>query len=148
MDQLKLLALDEEDLAIISAHVQDAIVRVGDMKYVKSDEIFALLLNRFVWDKALSSKQKRQKGERRRTAMHFNQVKNAKVNGIDLQAKDGMLDLLAIIFEETNAPSGNIRLNFAGGGEVLLEVEAIEACLMDLGAAWAAKAVPSHEEEK
>ncbi len=141
MNEIKLLALDKEDLEIISAHVQDAIVRVGDMVYMKSDNRFALLLNRFVWDKDY----KKTKGERRRSALHFDNVHSIKFKGIDLKAKDGMLDLLAITFNVKDLPSGEILLNFAGGGTVCLTVETIEARLADLGAAWATKAVPSHK---
>lgn len=143
MSDLKLLALDSEDLEVISTHAQDAIVRVGDMGYAQSDNRFALLLNRYVWDKNPANKN----NERRRSALHFDNVKSIKITGIDSLAKDGMLNLLAIIFEASDLPSGKIILTFAGGGTVSLMVETIEARLSDLGAAWATKTTPSHKEE-
>lgn len=74
MTDLKLLALDTEDLEVISAHVQDAVVRVADMGYARADRRFALLMNRFDWE---SDKTCRDKGMRKRTALHFDAVQSA-----------------------------------------------------------------------
>lgn len=142
MSELKLLARDAEDLEVISAHVQDAIVRVGDMGYVPADRRFAFLMNRFAWESNGGGR----KGERRRTAMHFDYVLDAKVKGVNLAAEDGALELLSITFEPAEAPAGTIELAFAGGGTVRLTVECIEARLRDLGAAWGARARPVHDE--
>lgn len=138
MPDLKLLALDSEDLEVISATTQDAVIRVGDMGFAKSDHRFALLMNRFAWEEP------GKKGQRRRTALHFDRVNDAKVTGIDTTAVDGVLELLAIRFTPTEAPAGTIDLDFAGGGTVRLTVECLEARLQDLGAAWAAKLTPEH----
>lgn len=138
MTDLKLLALDTEDLDVISATTQDACVRVGDMGYARADHRFALLMNRFAWE--LDDK----RGQRKRSAMHFDRVTGVKVAGIDTNARDGVLELLAIRFEETDAPAGIVSLSFAGGGTVRLEVECLECRLQDLGAAWAARAKPQH----
>lgn len=140
MTDLKLLALDGEDLEVISTHVQDAILRVADMGFSKVDNRFALLLNRYVWDASSSAKN----GERRRTAMHFDHVKNVEISGIDAKARDGVLELLSVTFEPGEAPQGKISLSFAGGGTAVLEVDCLEARLHDLGAAWAAKLRPDH----
>ena len=138
MTDLKLLALDTEDLEVISAHVQDAVVRVPDMGYARGDRRFALLMNRFAWEEGGKTRQ------RKRAALHFDRVNDVKVAGIDLNAVDGVLELLALRFVETDAPAGTVELDFAGGGTVRLSVECLEARLQDLGAAWAAKAVPEH----
>lgn len=143
MTDLKLLALDNEDLDVVSAHVQDAVVRVGDMGYAKSDRRFVLLMNRYAWEAGDS----RGRGERRRAGLHFDFVTSAHAEGIDLNARDGVLELLAIRFEQGEEPSGAVLLTFAGGGTVRLEVECLEARLRDLGGAWAAKAQPRHEVE-
>lgn len=140
MTDLKLIALDSEDLDVISATTQDAIVRVGDMGFAKGDKRFALLMNRYAWEDSSGGKT----GIRKRAALHFDRVLSAKVAGIDTNAVEGALELLAIRFIETDPPSGTIELDFAGGGTVRLEVEALEARLSDLGAAWAAKAKPEH----
>ena len=138
MPDLKLLALDSEDLAVISATTQDAVVRVGDMGYAKADRRFALLMNRFAWE------EEGRKGQRRRAALHFDCVNAVKVSGIDINATEGVLELLAVVFEPGDAPSGTIELNFAGGGTIRLEVDCLEARMQDLGAAWAAKRKPEH----
>ena len=138
MPDLKLMALDSEDLDIISATTQDAVIRVGDMGYAKADQRFALLMNRFAWEEASKVRQ------RKRAALHFDRVREVKVSGIDTNAVDGVLELLAIRFTQTDDPAGHVDLDFAGGGTIRLSVECLEARLQDLGAAWAAKATPAH----
>jgi hypothetical protein len=140
-DDLKLLALDSEDLEVISATTQDAVVRVGDMGYAKSEQVFALLMNRYAWEDGDG----RGRGTRKRAGLHFDRVTHVAAAGIDLNAQEGVLELLDIRFTETDAPAGVVELRFAGGGTVRLTVECLEARLQDLGAAWAAKARPQHE---
>lgn len=140
MTDLKLIALDAEDLDVISATTQDAIVRTAEMGYAKADKRFALLMNRFAWEDGQGAKT----GIRKRAALHFDHVTAVKAAGFDPAAPEGSLELLAIRFTEANSPSGHIDLAFAGGGTVRLEVEVLEARLADLGAAWAAKAKPAH----
>lgn len=144
MPDLRLLALDSEDLEVISAFTQDAVMRVADIGLSKGDSRFALLMNRFVWE----ASDARGRGERRRTALHFDYVRDVTSNGINLQAKEGVLELLAIRFVGSDNPSGTIVLDFAGGGTIELKVDCLEARLHDLGAAWAAKAKPAHELEQ
>lgn len=140
MTDLKLIALDSEDLEVISTHVQDAVIRVADMGYARKDRRFALLMNRFDW----AATQPRNKGLRKRAALHFDGVTKAAFAGFDPAAPEGVVELLAIHFEPGEAPSGIIELRLAGGGTVRLEVDYIEARLADLGAAWAASAKPAH----
>lgn len=141
MTDLKLLALDSEDLDIVSAHVQDAVVRVGDMGFAKVDRRFVMLINRYAWEASGT----RGRGERRRAGLHFDFVDNAQAEGFDLNAKDGVLELLAVRFIPGTEPGGEVLLTFAGGGTVRLEVECLEARLRDLGGVWAAKAQPRHD---
>lgn len=143
MADLKLLALDGEDLEVISTYVQDAVVRVEDMGFARSDRRFALLMNRFAWEEGYE----RSKGQRKRTALHFDYVQDAKITGIDQKAREGVLELLSITFAPGDMPQGEVTLSFAGGGTVLLNVECLEARMRDLGAAWAAKGCPKHELE-
>lgn len=140
MTDLKLLALDSDDLSVISAHVQDAVVRIADMGYAKGDHRFALLINRYDWESGTV----RNKGQRKRAALRFERVLAVASAGIDTNAREGVLELLAITFVETDAPGGIIELAFAGGGTIKLTVEVLEARLEDLGAAWAAKGQPRH----
>lgn len=140
MTDLKLIALDTEDLEVVSAHAQDAIVRVADMGYARRDRRFALLMNRFDWE----SDKPRAKGLRKRAALHFSGVTHAAFAGFDPSAPEGVLNLLSIGFLPGDAPAGVVELRFAGGGTVRLTVEFLEARLADMGAAWAATAKPSH----
>jgi hypothetical protein len=141
MTDLKLIALDTEDLEVISAHVQDAVVRVADMGYARGDRRFALLMNRFDWEAANNG---RDKGVRKRAALHFDAVQSVVTNGFDPSSAEGVLELLAITFTSIDGPAGIVELSFAGGGTVRLGVECLEARLSDLGAAWAAAAKPKH----
>jgi hypothetical protein len=142
MQDLKLIALDREDLRVLSCHLQDAVIRVGDMAYLKQEMRFAAIANRFDWERITQA----DNGiyERRRTGLRFERVKAAQVQNVDLQQKDLVLALLAVTFEEVEEPSGVIILHFAGGGAVRLDVECIEAELRDLGAAWRTRSKPAH----
>jgi hypothetical protein len=142
MTDLKLLALDSEDLETISATTQDAVVRVSEMGYAKSDRRFAMLMNRFAWEEG--GRDAGKPGVRKRTALHFERVLRARFTGFDPAAPEGALELLAIRFTETDAPAGYVELTFAGGGMVRLDAECLEARMEDLGAAWAARIRPEH----
>ncbi len=134
---LRLSALDVEDLAIISAQMQDAVLLVGDMTYSPKRKQFALVANRFAWDADDTP-------QRRRTGLHFDRVLGVKTLNIDLSQKDEVLALLSVTFAETDAPSGEVLLTFAEGATVRLTVECLECQMADLGPAWTARAVPQH----
>lgn len=148
MPDLKLLALDADDLAVLSAHLQDAVLRVGDAAYLKSERRFALVANRFDWLAAVQTEGKRQPAqERRRCGLRFERVLGAQVQNLDLKSKDAVLELLAVSWAPTGeGPDGHVLLHFAGGGNIRLAVECLEAELRDLGAAWTAKSRPHHPE--
>ena len=140
MTDLKLLALDSEDLEVISATTQDAVIRIPDIGYAAGARKFAMLMNRYAWE----IEGGRSAGQRKRAALSFSRVNDAAFAGINMNAAEGVLELLDIRFETTDEPAGHIELRFAGGGTIRLGVEVIEARLEDLGAAWAAKAKPEH----
>ena len=140
MDQLKLVALDEQDLQIVSAHVQDAVLKVGEMVFLPGQKRFALAISRFVWEK----KQRLfARSDERRLPRSFRQgaVGHAPPASAP-ERKDDVLELLAIRFQAGDAPAGHVELVFAGGATVRLEVECIEARLADLGPAWQARRPP------
>ncbi len=144
MDKLKLIAFDAEDLAVISANLQDAVLKVGDMTYLRAEKRFAAVLNRFDWSNAIIDG--KMDLRRRQSALRFERVLGAQVSGLNLAEKSEVLALLAIQFEAKAAddPAGNVTLIFAGNGAVKLEVECIEAELRDLGPEWRALAKPEH----
>lgn len=141
MKELKLIALDPEDLRVISCHLQDAVIRVEDMAYIRKGLRFAALASRFDWECAAGPTHEFQ---RRRAGVRFERVTGAQVQGIDITQKDAALSLLAITFEPAEPPSGTLTLHFAGGAAVRLQVECIEVELRDLGAAWSTRLKPEH----
>jgi len=143
MSELKLLALDNEDLQVISTYAQDAVIRIVDMVF--SDGHFILMMNRYAWEKDKFNKRKKDKGQRARSILRFDYVQNVKAKGFDLNAKEGVLELLSISFEEKEKPQGNAILSFAGGATINLSLECLEVKLHDLGAAWKAKNRPEHD---
>jgi hypothetical protein len=148
MAELKLIALDAEDLAVISANLQDAVMKVGDLAYLPREKRFAAVANRFDWADALRKEAAAaQHYERRRTALRFERVLSAQVHGIDLKSKGAVTSLLAISFEPGDPPTGLVTLQFADGGAIRLHVECIEAELRDLGPVWQAKSKPQHPEQ-
>jgi hypothetical protein len=148
MAEIKLIALDGDDLAILSAHCQDAVVRVKDLAYVARDRRFALVCNRFDWLGAgAKPPTKRANYERHRAGLRFERVTKVRTVGIDLKAMDAVLVLLAIQFEaDQDAPAGDITLQFANGAAIRLSVDYIEAELKDLGAVWSTSNKPNHSE--
>nr|WP_181708404.1 DUF2948 family protein [Chthonobacter rhizosphaerae] len=139
---MKLAALDEEDLKVVSAHVQDAVLRIGDVDYRPREKRILIQLNRFAWEKL---DERAKSFERRRCCLHFARVEGVKATRIRQDAKDAVLELLTIRFEPTDTPAGHIHLEFAGGGCIRLDVECIESSLTDLGAAWSTANVPAHQ---
>jgi len=144
MKLLKLAALDEDDLKIISAHMQDAVLKVGDITWMPRKARFALVANRFEWLSAHRGPNDRPM--RARTGLHFEHVLSVKSRGIRRQAPDGVLSLLAITFTPgPEPPGGFVDLIFSGDGVIRLEVECIDAWLEDLGQMWEARGVPHHD---
>lgn len=139
---LKLLALDDEDLTVISAHMQDAVFRVADVDYLPKNKCFSITANRFAWEAA----ERDIKGfERNRAALCFKQVKSVRSIGVDRTAKEKVLSLLAVLFEkEGEGPDGSIELVLAGGGAILLDVDCIEVQLADTGGTWETTLKPRH----
>jgi len=140
MDALKFVVLDEEDLEVVSTHLQDAVVKVGDVHWRPREKRVVVAVNRFDWEGA-------QNGDpeyhRRRTALRFERVLSCKCRDIG-SSSDTVLNLLAVEFVETDAPSGVVTLTFSGGGAMRLEVECLEAEFADLGPTWATDACPVH----
>jgi hypothetical protein len=139
---LKLLALDDEDLTVISAHMQDAVFRVADVDYEPKQKCFTIAANRFAWEAA----ERDAKGfERSRAAVCFKQVKSVRSIGVDRNAREKVLSLLAVLFEkEGEGPDGHIELVLAGGGSILLDVDCIEVQLADTGGTWETTLKPRH----
>lgn len=137
---LRLVAFAVEDVAVVSANLQDAIVRVADMAYLPKERRFALVCQRFDW---VAAEQGRM--ERCQTGLHFDAVRSAAVQGFDLSRKDSVLNLLSVACEETDAPAAVVTLTFSGGGAIRLEVDYVEAQMSDLDLRWRTRRRPGHE---
>jgi len=148
MDQLRLMALDADDLGVVSATCQDAVTRVSDLVLLPREKRFVATLNRFVWEKAPPRRKlfgPRPQYERRRSVLHFDRVLSARRTGFDALREEEVMSLLAIRWTATGEPSGTVDLVFAADAAIRLEVECIEAQLTDLGAAWSTASRPDHD---
>ncbi|MDX1716190.1 MAG: DUF2948 family protein [Anderseniella sp.] len=140
---IKLAALDNDDLAVISAHLQDAIMRVGDIRWMKRQSKLALAARRYDHLKAGGDAAR---GERKLSAMQVSRVNRVSASNIRMNDKDAVLSLLAITFEPGDtAPEGTIVLTFSGGGTIRADVECIEVAMADLGPSWQARGRPEHD---
>jgi len=128
--QRKLIALDADDLAVISAHVQDAAVRVADIIWRQSEKRLVVGMSRLDWDQAIAGEAP---PSRLLSALRFDRVLACKSRDIDLDAPAAGLELLGIEFHPAEAPGGSIVLIFADGGALRLDVECLEVELADLG---------------
>jgi hypothetical protein len=145
-DDLKLVALDRDDIEVVSAHVQDALVKVGDIFWQPHEHRFMMALNRFDWMSALDKAEPPDAADYRRcrTALRFERVNACKCRNLDQSDKNALLNLLAVEFAENDAPAGVVSLIFSGGGVIRLEVECLEAELADLGEVSVAALCPDH----
>jgi hypothetical protein len=148
MEELKLVALDQDDIGVVSAHVQDALVKVADIFWQRREHRFVMVLNRFDWMNAVDAASPKNANladyRRCRTALRFERVISCKCRDLNPTNKDALLNLLAVEFAERDAPAGTVTLTFSGGGAIRLHVECLEAELADLGEVFSAMACPDH----
>lgn len=140
---LRLVAADADDLKVVSACLQDAVLKVGDIAFLPKERRFAFVANRFVWECAAD--RKRGPFARVRAGAHFDDVKAARHQHIRLDAKDAVLELLSLRFEPGEDGTGAVILDFSGGGVIRLEVEAINAGLSDMSPPWPTERKPEHK---
>jgi hypothetical protein len=141
MGPLKLIALDKDDLEVISAHLQDSTVKVSDVFWLPNEKRLVIGVDRFDWMAANESHEFR----RCRTGLRFERVFSCQCRGIDPAQKDAVLNLLAVEFVETDAPGGEVILAFDGGRVLRLKVECLEAEIADIGPTWNCQC-PQHAE--
>jgi len=144
MDPLKLVALDRDDVEIISTHLQDSVLKVADIRWRPGENRLVLAVNRFDWEAA---HEQHPEYRRRRAALRFDRARNLKCRNIDPKNGEAVLNLLAVEFAETDAPAGVVTLLFSGGAALRLEVECLEAELADLGPVWTTVCRPTHQHE-
>ncbi|HEY6996117.1 MAG TPA: DUF2948 family protein [Xanthobacteraceae bacterium] len=142
MEPVKFVALDRDDLEVVSTHLQDALVKVADIMWRPREKRVVVALDRFDWPSAECCTKPELR--RCRAALRFERVNCCKCRNVDPAGKEAVLNLLAVEFSETDAPAGVVSLIFSGGAVLRLEVECLEAELADLGPSWPAAARPVH----
>ena len=143
---LRLLAEEAEDLEVISAAVQDAVVKAENLNYEARIRRFSLELNRYRWEEGVD---KRRDGERVRALLAFDGVLGVKTRAVTKADPELILSLLQVTFTpDEEPPGGTVTLLFAGDGEIALKVEALDATLLDSDYVWSTRNTPSHERRK
>lgn len=134
VEPLRLLAEDADDLQIISAALQDALLRPADIVWERAARRVTIEFSRFCWECG---------GTRVRAAMQFGDVLAVKSRRLP-RLPDAPLELLHIDFEPVEAPGGRVVLMFAGGGDLRLDVECLDAVVADLSDRWPVRVAPTH----
>jgi Protein of unknown function (DUF2948) len=143
-EQLKLTALDADDLGVISAACQDALVAVRDCAYFKDEKRFVLLLNRFRWE---ADPTVEAAYSRTHSALVFNEVTAVRHHEIPLDEPDRMLELLALVLDYRGDGDRSVTLRFAAGRAIRLEIARLACHLGDVGEPWATPWKPAHPVE-
>ena len=140
---LKLIAKTEEDLRVLSAHLQDSIVSVEDIANLEKNRIFLMQINRFMWEDV--EKGVFRKNKRIRTILKFENILNISSKNINFKNKDRFLDFLAIESIEMPDNTFEMKLIFSGESVIKVIAEVIEVTLDDQGVPWETKAKPKHK---
>lgn len=135
---LRLLAEDPEDLAVISAALQDAVAKIRDIAFEPRSRRLTIAFNRFRWEADAR--------QRVRTALQLGGVLSVQTRKIRRDRGDGVVELLALNFEPAEPPGGVLTLAFSGGGDLRAHVECVDAVLADLSAPWPTPRTPAHED--
>ena len=144
VQNLKLIAKTDEDLRVISAHLQDSIVNTSDIANLKKNRIFLMQLNRFMWEDV--EKGVFRKNKRIRTVLKFENVLRVTSKNVNQKKKERFLDFLAI--ETLKMPDKNYEMNLIFSGDVIIKIvtEAIEVTLDDQGKPWESRNKPRHKD--
>ena len=141
---LRLRAESPEDLAVLSALVQDSVAQTSEIAWAKRQRRFSLLLNRFRWEDVPAAERQRRPFERVQAVLVVDDVLRARTNGVDPSDRDLVLELLALVFEPGEDGAGALRLILAGDGEIALDVECLDVALTDVTRPYEARAKPAH----
>ena len=142
-NNLKLIGKNQEDLKVISAYVQDSIVAVKDIVFLRKNRIFIMMVNRFMWEDVEKGLLKQNK--RIRCAIKFEEVLKVKSKEINQKNKNKFLECLAIKYKEISNNNYKIKIFFSGDNIITLISEAIEVVMHDVGKAWNVKHIPKHK---
>ena len=145
---LRLMAASADDLPVIAALVQDAVVQASDMSFMAKERRFALLLNRFRWEDKDAATAGGRPLERVQSVLFVDGVLNVKTQGVQPGDADTVLSLLGLAFEPGEDAAGALTVTFAGDGALRLDVECVDVKLKDVSRPYEARAqrVPQHPE--
>lgn len=136
---LRLLAQDAEDLSVLSAALQDAVAKIGDIRWDAQARTLTIACNRFRWEGA------GKKGERVRSALQFGDVSGVQARNLRRDAKGAIVSLMSIGFEPAEeAPAGLVVLTFSGGGDMRVSVDCLDVALADVSDPWTTPRTPGH----
>lgn len=142
---LRLIAEDENDLKVVSAAVQDAVLKAENLKFDRKRLRFTLEVNRFQWEDA----PKRGPKTRVRSLLAFDSVLGVKTRAVSKADPDMVMSVLSLSFEAAaEPPGGKVSLLFSGDGEISLDVEALDVTLIDSEYEWATRHTPDHEKRR
>jgi hypothetical protein len=146
---LRLRAESVEDLAVLSALVQDAVAETSEIAWARRHRRFVLLLNRFRWEDAPAAERQGRPFERVRTLLTVEDVGAARSNGVDPTDRTLVVSLLSLVFEPREDGTGTLRLLLAGDGEIALDVETLDVTLTDVTRPYEAPSRhrPSHADD-
>lgn len=146
---LRLQALSAEDLPVMSALIQDAVLHVSDISWMRRHRRTALILNRFRWEDAGSAQQSGRAFERVRSVLMIENVLRMTADGVDPQDKETILSVLALSFEPGTDAAGRLVLTLAGDGALAFDVECLDVSLTDVTRPYIAPTghQPSHPED-
>ena len=139
---LKLLATSDDDLRVVAAHLQDAIVSIQDIANLKKNRIFLIQLNRFMWEDV--EKGVFRKNKRIRTILKFDNVISVLSKNINIKKDKKFLDFLTIESNLLSDKSYEIKLIFSGDAAIKIKTEVIDVTLDDQGSPWESKTQPKH----
>ncbi|PTQ75705.1 DUF2948 family protein [Celeribacter persicus] len=145
---LALKAMDTDDLTVISALVQDAVVPMGEISYDATHRRFALLINRFRWEDVEAAEKRRRPVERVQAVLMFEDVMSARSSGVPSGDKEMILSILTVTFAPAEDGMGTVEITLAGDGAIALDVEALDVTLKDVTRPYVAPShkVPKHDD--
>jgi hypothetical protein len=142
---LRLVAEDDADLKVISAAVQDAVLKAENIKYDSKRRRFTLEVNRFQWEDA----PKRGAKTRVRALLAFDSVLGVKTRAVSKTDPDMVMSILSVTFEpDDEPPGGKVSILFSGDGELQLDAEALDVTLLDSEYEWATRHTPDHDKKR
>ena len=140
---LKLVGQNQEDLKVISAYLQDSVVVIKDIVFLKKNRTFVMMLNRFMWEDVERGVFRENK--RIRCAVKFEEVISVMSKNINQKNENKPLECLAIESSLITEEKYKINVFFAGGGIITIILEVIQVIMYDIGEPWFVKYVPKHK---